>query len=169
MLEGFHSLKTSAEKSVSALQLYQAALKNPHLGNLVLKLVNAGFKAHAVWQLVASGISSRSKLVNELHCRKALTKVVAVGNGVLNEVSPLELHALVKFTLVASVPSFAPPLKSVSAEQSLHASWKFVPFLASIAPNELNEVASCHEELNELPELKSIEPNEVKALCLQVF
>ena len=94
MLDGFQLANTSAEKSVSELQLYQAALKNPHLGNLVLKLSNAGSKAHAVWQFVASGISSRSKLINELHCRKALTKVVAVGNGVLNEVSPLDCHAL---------------------------------------------------------------------------
>jgi len=36
-----------------------------------------------------------------------LLTVVAVGNGVLNEVSPLDSHALVKFTLLASVPSFA--------------------------------------------------------------
>jgi hypothetical protein len=62
------------------------------------------------------------------------------------------------------VPSFASALKSVSDEQPLHASWKVVPFLASIAPNELNEAADCHEALNEVPELKSIEPNETNAL-----
>ena len=134
MLEGFHSLKTSAEKSVSALQLYQAALKNPHLGNLVLKLSNAGSKAHAVWQFVASGISSRSKLINELHCRNESINVVAVGNGVLNEVRPLEFHALLKFTPLASVPSFAPLGNDVREVQDFHAFENWVPFSALIAP-----------------------------------
>ena len=71
--------------------------------------------------------------------------MVAVGNGVLNEVSPLNRHASVKFTLLALVPSFAPAGNDVRAEQSFHAPVKLVPFLASIAPKLLREEHKTHE------------------------
>lgn len=145
ILWGSQSVNTSAEKSVSALQLYQAAFKNSHLGSLVLKLVNAGFEGHVSWQLVTSGISSRSKLVNELQPRKALTKVVAVGNGVLNEVSPLDCHALVKFTLLALVPSFAPAGNDVRAEQFCQVDKKFEQFFRSVVLKSESEVQRSHE------------------------
>ena len=147
ILVGFQLVNTSAEKSVSALQLYQAAFKSPHLGNLVLKLVNAGFKAHASWQFVASGISSRSKLVNEVHCRKALVNVVAVGSGVLNEVSPLPRHASDNPTPVLLVPSLISEGNDVSEVQSLQAPLKNFPFPRSKAGKELS-VVSRHVSVN---------------------
>jgi hypothetical protein len=55
-------------------------------------------------------------------------------------VSPLACHALVKFTLLALVPSFAPAGNDVRAEQDFHAFVKVVPLEASMAPNELSEL-----------------------------
>jgi len=66
--------------------------------------------------------------------------VVAVGSGVLNEVSPLDFHAWLKFTPLASVPSFAPAGNDVSDEQDFHADEKVVPLEASMAPNEFSEL-----------------------------
>lgn len=71
--------------------------------------------------------------------------VVAVGNGVLNEVSPLDCHALVKFTLVASVPSFAPAGKDVRDEQPFHALLKLVQFFRSVVLKSLSEVQVLNE------------------------
>ena len=84
ILDGFQLLNTPAEKSVSALHPYQAR-----------------------YMLVTEG-SSALKLASDRQLRNEATRLPAVGNGVLNEVSPLDCHALLKFTLLALVPSFAP-------------------------------------------------------------
>lgn len=69
--------------------------------------------------------------------------MVAVGNGVLNDVSPLARHALVKTTLLASVPSFASAGNDVRAEQFRHADVKLFPVLKSKA-GKLVSPLSCH-------------------------
>ena len=69
------------------------------------------------------------KLVSDEQFLHALYALVAVGNGVLNEVSPLDCHALVKLTLLASVPSFAPAGNDVRAVQPCHADVKYFPLL----------------------------------------
>ena len=84
ILDGFQLLNTPAEKSVSAVHPYQAR-----------------------YMLVTEG-SSALKLASDRQLRNEATRLPAVGNGVLNEVSPLDCHALLKFTLLALVPSFAP-------------------------------------------------------------
>ena len=52
----------------------------------------------------------------------------------LNEVSPLSFHALLKSTLLAAVPSFAPAGNDVRAEQPCHADEKLVDSGAFTAP-----------------------------------
>jgi hypothetical protein len=64
-------------------------------------------------------------------------KSVPVGKSVLNEVRPLDLHASVKFTLFASVPSFASAGNDVSDEQPSHAFVKLEQLLKSNAGNEV--------------------------------
>ena len=81
--------------------------------------------------------------------------MVAVGNGVLNEVSPLERHASVKFTLFASVPSFAPAGNDVRAEQFCHADVKSPQLSDWIAPKSLNAVHPNQALLRVLELLKS--------------
>jgi hypothetical protein len=142
MLDGFQLLNTSAEKSVSEEQFNHvesiviatgietsnegsdehpsnAKRKSVTKGRAVSKLVRDVHTRQAAKALVADEISEL-KLVRAVFCH-VRNNLVAVGSGVLNEVSPLDCHALVKFTLFASVPSFAPAGNDVSAEQSLHA------------------------------------------------
>jgi hypothetical protein len=70
---------------------------------------------------------------------------VAVGNGVLNEVSPLECHALEKLTEpVAAVPSFAPAGKDVRDEQLYHADAKLEQFLMSVVLKSESDVQFFH-------------------------
>ena len=66
------------------------------------------------------------KSVNDVQLLKPSTIRLVVVKGVLNEVSPLDRHALVKFTLFALVPSFAPAGNELRAEQSLNAEVKLV-------------------------------------------
>ena len=73
----------------------------------------------------------------------------------LNEVSPLDRHALSKFTLSASVPSRASLGNDVRAFAVYQAQEKLVPFLASMAPNEFNDVAAFHASVKFVPVLKS--------------
>ena len=84
------------------------------------------------------------KLVSDEQSLHALLAVVAVGSGVLNEVSPLSLHALVKSTLLASVPSFASWGNDVSEEQFCHADVKSVQFLMSVVLKSLSEEQPYH-------------------------
>ena len=63
----------------------------------------------------------------------------------LKEVSPLECHALVKFTLFAAVPSFAPAGNVVRAVQFCHEDVKSFPLLKSKAGNAVSPL-SCHEK-----------------------
>ena len=104
MLDGFQALNTPAPKSVKELQSIQHPLKLMLLGRVVLK---------------EDKLVSRQVLLNSVAVRVSRLKLVkfdpnhenlqfpALGNGVLNEVSPLDRHASEKFTLFASVPSFA--------------------------------------------------------------
>ena len=80
------------------------------------------------------------KLVRFEQNLHAVFTLVAVGNGVLNEVSPLDCHALVKFTLFASVPSFAPAGNDVRDEQFSQADMKLVQFLMSVVLKSLSDV-----------------------------
>ena len=88
----------------------------------MLKLVKA-HEIHALLTFVAKG-NSELKLVSGVQPFHALRTLLAVGNGVLNEVSPLDCHALLKFTLFASVPSFAPAGNDVRDEQDFQADVK---------------------------------------------
>ena len=63
----------------------------------------------------------------------------------LNEVSPLCCHALVKLTLLALVPSFAPAGNELRAEQFCHAFEKSVQLEISVVPNELSDEQFLHE------------------------
>jgi len=63
---------------------------------------------------------------------------------VLNEVSPLDRHALVKFTLLASVPSFASCGNDVRAVVLRHASVKLLQFLMSVVLKSLSDVQFLH-------------------------
>ena len=60
-----------------------------------------------------------------------------------NEVSPLDIHALVKFTFVAAVPSCAPAGNDVSEVQDFHALVKLFPLLMSSAGKDVSD-----EQLN---------------------
>ena len=73
---------------------------------------------------VTRGSSFSVKLTSGLQYLNAACKLVAVGSGVLNYVRPLDCHALVKFTLVAAVPSFEPAGNDVRAVQDFHADVK---------------------------------------------
>ena len=130
IIAGFQLANTSAEKSIRELQKRQEAPKfsafrrgvsklpseehdchayGPTLikGNVVSKFVSAEQLIH-VWLKFTTRGKSAEKLVSAEQLWNADTRFIAVGNAVLNEVSPLACHALVKFTeLVASVPSFA--------------------------------------------------------------
>ena len=101
--------------------------------------------------------------VQSCHVRLA---VVAVGNGVLNEVSPLFRHELLKSTLLALVPSFAPLGNDVRAEVPFHAFAKVVPLEASISAIELRDEQLRHVSLKLVLDDKSTLLNEVNPLCL---
>ena len=58
--------------------------------------------------------------MSEVHSFQAKRVSPAVGNGVLNEVSPLCCHEFVKFTFCALVPSFAPAGNDVRAVVDFH-------------------------------------------------
>ena len=60
-------------------------------------------------------------------------------------VSPLDRHALVKSTLFALVPSFAPAGNDVRAEQDFHADVKSVQFLMSVVLKSLSDEHPSHE------------------------
>ena len=55
----------------------------------------------------------------------------------LNEVSPLDCHALVKFTFCALVPSFAPAGNDVRAVVPCHADVKLVQLGISVVLKSL--------------------------------
>ena len=88
--------------------------------------------------------SDESKLVSDWQPYQARYKSPAVGNGVLNEVSPLLRHAWTKFTLLASVPSFAPLGNCVREEQTCHALAKFEQFLMSVVVKLESELLLYH-------------------------
>jgi len=82
------------------------------------------------------------KLASDVQPHHELEHVDAVGNGVLNEVSPLDSHALLKFTVpVAAVPSFAPAGNDVRVETEFHAFEKSVPLLMSSAGKLVKRVS----------------------------
>ena len=62
-------------------------------------------------------------------------------------VSPLDRHALLKSTLFASVPSFAPAGNDVSAVVPCHADVKSVQFLMSVVIKSLSELLLYHANL----------------------
>ena len=70
--------------------------------------------------------------------------LVAVGNGVLKEVSPLCCHALLKFTPLASVPSFAPLGNDVREVQDFHADVKFEQVFMSVVLKSLSDEQPYH-------------------------
>ena len=106
-------------------------------GILVLNSVMSMFlKVYAIE--VASGKLVKLKF-SKAESRNALLNMRPVGNGVLNEVSPLPCHALVKFTFSAAVPSFAPAGNDVRAVQPCHAFEKFAPLGISVVPKSESE------------------------------
>ena len=58
--------------------------------------------------------------------------------------SPLDCHALVKFTLFASVPSFASAGNDVSDEQFCHADEKLVQLGISVVLKSLSDEQRYH-------------------------
>ena len=117
-----------AGNDVRAEQFSHALIKfEQFLISVVLKSLSEVLPSHAESTRVTSG-NSLSKLIRAVHEWKALRREVAVGNGVLNEVRPLDSHALLKFTpLLAAVPSRAPLGNDVRAEQDCHADVKLLP------------------------------------------
>ena len=63
----------------------------------------------------------------------------------LNEVSPLDCHALLTFTLFAAVPSRASLGNELRAEQFCHADVKLVQFLMSVVLKSLSDVQPSHD------------------------
>lgn len=92
------------------------------------------------------------KLVSDEQSLHATLALVAVGNGVLNEVSPLDHHALLKFTFAASVPSFASLGNDVSDAQFCHVDRKLVQFLMSVVLKLVSEEQFCHVVLTVVTE-----------------
>lgn len=95
---------------------------------------------HAAKALVANE-RSELKLVRVVQLCHVRNNLLAVGNGVLNELSPLDCHALSKFTLFALVPSFASAGNDVRAEQFCHADVKLEQFLMSVVLKSLSELS----------------------------
>jgi hypothetical protein len=91
--------------------------------------------------------TSDEKSVSEVQSLKARYMLLAFGNGVLNDVSPLDCHASVKLTLAAAVPSFAPAGNVVRDEQPFHADVKFWPLFMSVVLKSLSDVQFCHAKL----------------------
>jgi len=69
-------------------------------------------------------------LLQPLHARYKLVALLKSKAGKL--VNPLSLHALLKLTLAASVPSFAPAGNEVRAEQFCHVDVKFEQVFMSV-------------------------------------
>ena len=143
ILWGFQLEKTSTEKSVSEEHPAHALYIAVNEGSDTSKLVSEEQLSHANNALVANG-SCELKLTSDTASSNAERKLVAVGNGVLNEVRPLDCHALLKFTLLASVPSFASCGNEVRAEQFCHADVKFEQFLMSVVLNSESAVLLYH-------------------------
>ena len=141
---GFQSANTSAENSVSDAQSNQARFKFSGFGRGMLNELKRVSRHEALTRVARGNIES--KLVSGAS-RHAEPSNVAVGNGVLNEVSPLSLHALLKSTLFASVPSFAPAGNDVSAVVPCHADVKSVQFLMSVVIKSLSELLLYHANL----------------------
>jgi len=114
-------------------------------GRAVLNEIRDESPNQQAYVFVANGISSRSKLTKSSQSRQVSEQMLAVGTGVLNEVSPLSFHAAVKFTLLALVPSFAPAGNDVRDEQYWNAEVKSEQLLMSISPNELSDVQEFQE------------------------
>ena len=151
---------------------------------------------HEKLTLLAVG-SDELKLSSDVQPYHAAITLDAVGNGVLNEVSPLCRHALSKVTpLLASVPSFAPSENDVSDEQPNHADVKLFPVLKSnagklVSPlsrhalvkftllasvpsfascgNDVSEEQSCHADVKYFPLLKSNAENAVSGVSRNAF
>jgi len=128
-------LKLSSEE-----QLCQALIALVTKGSSELKLVSDEQSFHDAYASFNEG-SSALKLVSDEQLFHAELALVAVGSGVLNEVSPLDCHALVKFTLLASVPSFAPAGNDVRAEVLCHADVKVEQLLKSSAGKDVRGFA----------------------------
>ena len=74
----------------------------------------------------------------------------------LNEVSPLDCHAFVKFTLFASVPSFAPSGNDVSAVVPCHADRKLEQFDISVVLKSLSDEQEFHVKSAEVAKGSSV-------------
>ena len=92
--------------------------------------------------------------MSEVQSLNARYMLLAFGNGVLKDVSPLDCHALVKLALLTSVPSFAPAGNDVKSAVPCQADEKFVEFEASMAPKLLKGVKN-HPLVKLVPLLKS--------------
>ena len=93
---------------------------------------------------VPSFASAGNDVRAEQLCHAAVKSVPLLKSKAGNEVSPLDLHALVKFTLDASVPSFAPAGNDVSEEQEFHAPTKLEQFLMSVVLKSLSDEQRYH-------------------------
>ena len=80
---------------------------------------------------------SEEKLSSDEQPFHVAYRIPAVGNSVLNEISPLPSHAVLKFTLLASVPSFASTGNDVSAVVPCHADRKFEQLEMSVVLKSL--------------------------------
>ena len=99
------------------------------------------------------------------HARVKLVPDEVSING--KDVRELQLcHALLKFTLAAAVPSFAPAGNDVRAVQDCHADPKFVPLEASILAIEVRDEQLRHVSLKLMLDDKSTLLNEVNPLFL---
>ena len=116
---------------------------------------------HAPVKLVQLLMSISPNELSEVHEFQAKEQLVAVGIGVLKEVSPLDCHAAEKFTFVAAVPSFMPAGKDVRAAQDCHALEKLAPLLMSSAGNDVRAVQLAHDNRKFVPLLVSMKGKEV--------
>ena len=101
--------------------------------------VRAEVPCHADVKLVQLAISVVLKSLSDEQRYHALFTLVAVGSGVLNELSPLDLHAFAKFTSDTSVPSFASCGNCVSAVVPSHADEKLMQLGISVVLKSLSE------------------------------
>lgn len=116
--------------------------------------VSAGFPTHVLlktplvmlvgFQLLNTSVE---KSVREVLLRHALLTSAPVGNGVLNEVSPLDRHASENPTPVLLVPRLISDGNDVREVQDLHAPLKNLPLPRSKAGKELS-VVSRHVSVN---------------------
>ena len=85
-----------------------AYLASSNSGNSSTSNVSRLFEYKNDWNKLVTLGSELEKFLKEEQRYQAYLQSLAVGNGVLNDSNPLFCHALLKFTPVASVPSFAP-------------------------------------------------------------